>query len=166
MYEHCQLDAEGMLNLFCLDIERTESEDQVVSWLIEYIRSRATEEESKCFILCSRTHACIHTHTHTHTHTLWLHLLHVHFILCLGNSQEGKTRATLSDLLQFLTGLRKLGLSSKISVSFHSDSTKVFPGSSACFHMMYLPRSLPSKEVFVQNMDKAILYSLNYFGQE
>ena len=80
----------------------------------------------------------------------------------------GKTKANLSDMLQFMTGLRSippLGLGKKIKVLF-LDPAKVLPEVSACFLYLYLPVNIASKEVYFEKFDQAILYSLNHFGQE
>lgn len=89
--------------------------------------------------------------------------------LYAGDELTGKVRANLGDILQFLTGLRvvpPLGMTKKIHIYFHYDSTKVLPEASACFNMLYLPRGVKSEEYFYDYFDKAVLFSLNHFGQE
>ena len=80
----------------------------------------------------------------------------------------GKTHPNLN-ILQFLTGLRRIppiGFSRKINIAYHADNDKVLPESSACFNMLHLPTSAPSQSIFDARFDQAVLYSLNYFGQE
>ena len=93
VYERSKLDAKGMLNLFCLDIEQTESEGRSVSWLVEFIRSRATEKGSKCIVQVQYTmytHACVGTYTHAHTYALQLTLLSVTCTFCIMCRQLAK----------------------------------------------------------------------------
>ena len=81
---------------------------------------------------------------------------------------EGKSRANLGDILQFMTGLRQippLGFSKKIAV-FFLEPSKVLPEVSACFYTLHLPVSVETKELFFERFDQAVLYSVNHFGQE
>jgi hypothetical protein len=80
----------------------------------------------------------------------------------------GKSKANLSDILQFMTGLRNippLGFSKKISILF-LDFSKVLPEVSACFYNLYLPVSISTKEMCFELFDQAVLFSVNHFGQE
>ena len=91
------------------------------------------------------------------------------FAFSPGDDLTGKVCANLGDILQFLTGLRivpPLGMTKTINIYFHSDSAKVLPETSACFNMLYLPRSMQSETAFCECFDKAVLFSLNHFGQE
>ena len=87
-------------------------------------------------------------------------------IITAGDSQND--HATLEDILQFMTGLRQpppLGLATKITVDFIDDAEKVCAEVSACFFLLHLPTSATSQAEFFKYFDKAVLYSLNHFGQ-
>ena len=74
------------------------------------------------------------------------------------------TKATLSDVLQFITGLRKippLGFNRKITLQC---LRRGLPEASTCFHILYVPTELRTKEIFFDKFDQAVLYSLNHFG--
>ena len=76
--------------------------------------------------------------------------------------------ANLEDIVQFMTGLRQpppLGFATKITIDFIDDAEKLFVEVSACLFLLHLPTSATSRTEFFKNFDKAVLYSLNHFGQ-
>ena len=85
----------------------------------------------------------------------------------LDDVSESKERATLSDVLKFITGCSSVPSLSKnelrIEVRFIS---RLMPESNACFATVNLPLLNTSKDTFFTMFDKAILLSSNYFGQE
>lgn len=67
-----------------------------------------------------------------------------------------------------MTGLRQpppLGFATKITIDFIDDPEKVFAEASACFFLLHLPTSASTRADFFKKFDKAVLYSLNHFGQ-
>lgn len=62
---------------------------------------------------------------------------------------EGKTKANLSDILQFIIGLRKvppLGFDRKITLQY---TQKQLPEASTCFYLLHVPIGLDCKETFL-----------------
>ena len=74
---------------------------------------------------------------------------------------EGKSRANLGDILQFMTGLRQippLGFSKKTAV-FFLEPSKVLPEVSACFYTLHLPVSVETIELSFERLLTRLSYT-------
>ncbi len=69
---------------------------------------------------------------------------------------------------KFITGCRHIppmGLLYRIKVSFLNPSKELVEAR-ACFNILELPVSAGSEEDFYTTIDKSVLFSMTYFGQE
>ena len=79
------------------------------------------------------------------------------------------TEATLPNILNFITGqsaLPPLGLPEPIQILFHSEFSDEnhLPTAECCFNLLRLPVCHNEKQSFYEALDKAISYSLGYYG--
>lgn len=85
-----------------------------------------------------------------------------------GQESENTSKATMSDLLMFMTGSRVLSSSTverKITVAYHHNPQAQMPKASTCFFKVTLPTCHETYEEFQLKFDKAIELEGNGFMQ-
>lgn len=85
-----------------------------------------------------------------------------------GADDVQSSAATLEDILQFVTGLRKLpplGLCRPIEISYLPSSRRfIYPRAQSCFNVLKLPTFHQDYKEFAEKMDQGIRSSNGYFG--
>ena len=80
---------------------------------------------------------------------------------------QGKERASLGDILKFVSGARTIpprGYPPHRQMKFTFTENK-YPETFSCFLHVSLPLCCVTFEEFCENFDKAVLWSLDHYGQ-